>query len=127
MAYSGAMAAPMAYSAVPQLTKVAKVKEEKILSDAKLIALEREVSALVDSKKNRFQTSFIKNYKRLLLFKQVNGHVKVNACTNKKLSSWVHNQRTNLKRYKENDGPLCGNDKFVKLLKKVGVKHVAAP
>lgn len=52
--------------------------------------------------------------------------MKVTAANNKKLSSWVHNQRTNLKRFKENEGPLCGNDKFVKLLKEIGVKHVPA-
>jgi hypothetical protein len=127
MAYSASVAAPMAYSVVPQAKKIAKVKEEKNLTEPNLIALESEIPALVDSKNNRFQTSFIKNFRRLLLFKQIHGHVKVTASTNKKLSSWVHNQRTNLKRYKENEGPLCGNNKFVKLLKKVGVKHVAAP
>lgn len=126
--------AAMAFNAIPQATSYAiphatsvnKVKKEKILSDPNLIALESEVSSLVNPKNNRFQSSFIKNYKRLLLFKQVHGNVKVTAANNKKLSSWVHNQRTNLKRFKENEGPLCGNDKFVKLLKKIGVKHVPA-
>jgi hypothetical protein len=117
MAYSASIAAPIAYNVVPQFKQVAKVKEEKKLSDPNLIALAGEISALVDSKNNRFQTSFIKNYKHLLLFKQIRGHVKVTASTTKKLSSWVQNQRTNLKWYRENDGPLCGNNKFVKLLK----------
>ena len=72
------------------------MKEEKKLTEPNLIALESEISALVDSKNNRFQTSFIKNFRRLLLFKQVHGNVKVTAANNKKLSSWVHNQRKNL-------------------------------
>ncbi len=71
MAYSASVAAPMAYSVVPQAKKIAKVKEEKKLTEPNLIELESEISALVDSKNNRFQTSFIKNFRRLLLFKQI--------------------------------------------------------
>jgi hypothetical protein len=78
MAFAGG-GAPLAYSIPRQVTKVSKVKEEKKLNDPDLIALESEISSLVDPKNNRFQTSFIKNYKHLLLFKQVHGNVKVTA------------------------------------------------
>jgi hypothetical protein len=61
-----------------------------------------------------------------LLLNQFYGHVKVPTGTKKKLSSWVHKQRTNLKQFYDNGGLLVGNENFAKLVKKVGVKHLAA-
>jgi hypothetical protein len=92
------------------------------LSDPRLITLHSRLMSLPpDAGRSSYHSNFLKNYKKLLYFKQMHGHIKVNDKTDPVLCSWVRNQRTNVGNYSKGRGPLVGRTSHYELLRLIGV------
>jgi hypothetical protein len=80
----------------------------------------------------QYHKSFKKGYLELLVFHQKhNGSIRVTASYNQTLNSWIRNQITNIKKYKEknSESPFWKykEDRYIAYLNKLGLDYPAKP
>jgi hypothetical protein len=118
----------------PYLMSTALVAAEKVESgDLKVSALNDKHksiwNSLIQMDPNpsmvQYHKSFKKGYLDLLVFHQKHNSVRVTTSYNSTLNSWIRNQITNIKKYKEknNDSPFWKyhEDWYIAFLNKVGL------
>jgi hypothetical protein len=79
----------------------------------------------------QYHKSFKKGYLDLLVFHQKHNSIRVTASYNQTLNSWIRNQITNIKKYKEknSESPFWKyrEDRYIAYLNKLGLDYPAKP